>query len=639
MLKITSEDVSRWTVELSNAEKFRRDTFGEYSDKEVVGSGENIQYFEFGVCGIRSGAGYAYANDEKLPATLNIIFPIVKNIVPTLYFKNPKILASPKRKEDEASAPMAAELLNYYHGELNIKEQIQLSIFDALVVGMGVVKTGYATQFGADIPDDEEEKRREKSKFQKIKEALGFSKPKEEEKKENIELNEFIRTESPYVVWVSPFDFLIDPLAKSIHDAKWVAHRVKKTLAEVKSNKNYKNTSTLQPSEIEKTPEMREASEAVLENFQTVDLYEIHYKTDEGINILVLAKDQLSYKPLRHEKSPYEMDGFQFEVLTLNKHGHRLYPRSDISIVKALHDRIVDSFDAVLEQVDRFQTKILYDENKLTPQGQKSMRDGGLGALVACNSSPAEAVKEVSLTQVKSDMMVLIERLIDIISLETGLTRAQLTGITSAETATEANIGQAGQNLRRSDQAEAVIEFVNRINRKLWQVIAQFVNLEEVQIITGEPMMTPTGELQYNWLTVSPDMADNLNKGEYSFDIETGSSQRPNVEVMRQQATNFTNMLFNPVVRNQLRAEGKDIDLGEVLRTALKLFPEWIKNTNRIIKQATPQQQMQAQMQEQGPSNRGQSPENTGATPNMPRTPPTPTSMIEEVMGERRGGM
>lgn len=640
MPNLSVNEVQRWQVEVDQAERFRDEQFGKYTANEVKGVGENIQYADYGLSQntIRE---FATGPSEIQPfATVNIIHPILRNIIPSLYYQNPKVLAMPKRKEDEESASLAAQILNYYHKELNIKDVIQLAIWDAYVLGMGVIKVGYATQFGADIPDDDEKKRKQKAREKGLLARLGLIRPpKEEEPKENIELNEFIRAESPYLIWVSPFDFLIDPRASSINTASWVAHHVKKTLREVKANPNYKNTRYLNPSPLEKLPQQYDITDTQIENFQTVDLYEIHYKTDEGISILTLAKDQdTQFKELRHQENVYDIDGFQFEVLTFNKHGHRLYPRSDVSMVRGLQDRITTTFDNILDQVDRFVSKILVDRTKLEPGGEKALEDGNLGSIVYCNSDIDSVAKELSLTQLKGELAVLIERIVDMICLIVGLTRAQLTGLTTAETATEAQIGQTGQNLRRGDQANTVIDFVNRSDRKLWQVIAQFVDFEELQIITGEPMQDQMGNIKYNWLTISPEISEKLNKGEYSFDIEVMSAQRPNVEVIRQQASNMVRDLFNPVVEQILTQEGSHLNHTEILRALFKLFPEFIKNPERILQQATPQQQQMGLMQQMQPSNRGRGMENAGLTPNVPPAPPTPTTIQEQVMGEQKGG-
>ena len=430
MLRINDDEIRRWRIEIEQAEEFKKNEFGSSLKGEIKGVGENISYFENGYSG-RYLAEYT-KRDPTYLVPLNIIYPIVKNIIPSLYYKNPYILAIPKRKKDEDSAPYVSAISNHFFKQIDIKRINQQIIFDTYVLGMGVCKLGYATRFGMDIEDEELEKRRKKEKEGFLKSLLRLGKPKEpEELPKNLEPNEFIIAENPYVTWVSPFNFGIDPMANSIYEANYVYEKITTILENVKNNKNYSNTKDLAGSDLESTF-AKDIPATQIEKFKPIELYEIHYKTDEGINILVLAKDQGDYVALRHEESIYEIDGFQYEVLTFNKHGHKLYPKSEIDITKPLQDRINNTFENILEQIDKFMSKLFVDEVGMTEQGKKALRDGLLGSICYTNKNPNEVVKEFSMVQVKADMVGIIEKMIDIISLETGITRAMLTGLTSA---------------------------------------------------------------------------------------------------------------------------------------------------------------------------------------------------------------
>ena len=119
-----------------------------------------------------------------------------------------------------------------------------------------------------------------------------------------------------------------------------------------------------------------------------------------------------------------------------------------------------------------------------------------------------------------------------------------LTGLTSAETATEAQIGQAGQNLRLFDKADMVVDYSNRQTRKLWQIIRQFVNLEEIELITGETAYDDvTGTPRYSWLNpIDKNMQEKLITGEYDFQLEIGSTQKPDLPMLRKQVENLVNI-------------------------------------------------------------------------------------------------
>ena len=632
MLSITTDEIKRWCIEIDNAIKFKEDEFGTNEKGSVKGAGQSIPYFE---------QGYPYLLNQKITddnrfIPINVVYPIVKNIVPTLYYKNPNIVSIPKRKEDEDSAPYASSILNYYLRELAIKMINQQCIFDAYVLGMGVCKIGYATRFGSDIKDKDLISRREKEKKVGLLQMLGLKKtPKEEDTPQNIELNEYIKSESPYVVWINPFDFYIDPQARSIHDANYCFEKVRTNLDKVKSNPNYRNTKDLTGIDLDPTFS-KQIPGTQIEKFTPIELYEIHYKSDEGINILVLAKDQGEYVALRHDKSIYDMDGFQYETLSFNKHGHKLYPSSDVDQIKGLQDRINLTFENVLDQIDKFMTKIGADENSITVDGRKALENGALGAVVYTNKNPNEVFKELSMTQVKGDLMNVIDKMVDIVSLETGVTRAMLTGMTSAETATEAQIGQAGSNLRITDKADLVGDFANKQARKLWQVIRQFVDLEEIQLITGDTAMDDvTGTPRYSWLEpVDPELKQKLIKGEYDFQIEAGSTQKPDLPILRKQVENIFGLLAQKGAMEAFQAQGYKIELAEIGKSYLRLFTDVFPNIGRIIKPINPGTQGLLPMGQPQPG-QGQPGQNMN---NMRKeAPPNMADIISSIGGEKGG--
>ncbi len=591
MLKISFDEISKWRIEIENGEDFRNKNLGKSLPYDVSGSGENIDYFETGM-----STRFLLDNniDETRYAILNIVYPIVKNVIPTLYWKNPYINAIPKRVEDEDSAGYVSAILNYYLNELNLKNINKQIIFDAYVIGMGICKIGYTTKFGTNPTEEnisQEKKEREKSKSMGLLEKLGLRKPKEEEKPlQNPELDEFIRSESPFVTWISPFDFVIDPRANSIATAQWVAHRIRKTLKTVKANKDYKNTEKLEGTPISESLD-KNIPEILLDDFKTIDIYEIHYKTDEGIYILTLAKDGQRHEALDHKKSIYEMDGFQFEELTFNKHNHRLYPKSDIDIFKSLQDRMNLTFEGILDQVDKYVPKLFVNETAVTEAGKRALVDGNVGAIVYTNSDPNNVVKEGNFVQLKADLVILIDKFMDIIMLETGMTKAQLMGLTSAETATEAQIGQAGMNLRLSDKLDAVSDFSSRQSRKLWQVIRQFVDLEEIQLITGESGIDEvTGQPKFSWMPdIDSIISEKLAKGEYRFDIEVGSTEKPDLPILRKQIENMSQLLMGEGVLQAFQMQGYKINIAEIFKRYLKLFPDVFKDMGKIIQPIGPQ--------------------------------------------------
>lgn len=569
-------DVEKWRVEVEMAEKFRVEQFGEYSHKEISKAGYNIEYFEKGY----SGLTYQESLEEHVITTLNLFHAIPKNIVPSLFFKNPKILAMPKKIESEKSSSIAGETLNYYYREIDAETVNNKMIWDAYVLGYGVCKIGYATKFGMDVKDE-----KKKKPIDKFLETIGV---KKEEEKTNPEINLNIVSESPYVRYVSPFNFGKDPRATCLDDCMYVYEKFQKTVKQMKDNPKYKNTSKLRGVELESN-NLSDVSETEIEDFRVVDLYEIHYRSDDGFYLLVISKDTEEWREHYHEKTIYQIKGWQYEELNFNKHGHKLYPISDMTKIRSLQDRFTTTVDAILEQVDRFVPKIAYDSNGVTDQGRMAFESGNIGALVECTKNPREVFQEISLTQVKGDLKALSDELINLITIQTGLTRAQLTGVSDTGTATEAQIAQGGQTLRLSDMSNEVNKCLKKQITKLWDVITQFVDLEQLELINGiSGIDQNTGLPKYNWLVVDPNTAESMRNGHYDFELEVGSTQKPDLISIRKQFENLFNILARTDVITLMQQQGKKVDLAELLRIYIGLFPEITRDVGKIIQNIGP---------------------------------------------------
>ena len=574
-------DIGRWRVELENAEKFRDDEFGILQRDEKSKAGENLDYYERGYFNVLKGE--VAADDDAGVTTVNLVDAITSIIVPSLYFQNPRTICTPRRPEDADTAPIVGKIIDYYRKVLGVEEINKKIIWDAYVFGYGVDKLGYTTKFGMDIEDEGIDKNNKKKMIDRIAETIGLKK-KEPQEPERKEINYRILSENPFLTYVSPFNFGMDFRATMFEDTLYRYHKIRKAIESMKDNKKYKNTADLKGQPPDDILSIDKVPESQLEAFETVDLYEVHYRNDGKWYLLVISKDgSNSWRYHYHEESIYTLGDWQLDILAFKKHGHKLYPISDISKVKNLQDRITDTVDDILDQVNKFVPKIVYKTGSLTKQGINSLKFGGIGALVETNDDVDKTIKELGFTQLKADLVALIDQLIGLITIQTGLTRAQLTGISDAGTATEATIEQGGQNIRNSDMSKSVRSFVNRQSTRLFKVIKQFVTLEELNIINGVKGVDEQGIPLYNWLSVSPDQAAKIREGEYDFDIEVGSTEKVNLAVVRKAFENLFNILARTDVLVAIQEQGNKVDLGEILRRYFDLFPELSMDSAKII--------------------------------------------------------
>jgi len=568
-------DIEKWEAELLLAEEFREKEFGEYTSNQITKAGENIDYFERGY-----STGYVN-NEDDTTTTLNLFHALAKNIIPSLYYKNPKIMVFPKRKVDQESAPYAGEIINHYYKEIDADKHNRRIIWDSYILGLGIYKVGYATKFGADIKDDEK-----KSLTQKVKEALdNQGKPPV-----RPEVNKEIIAESPYVQWISPFNFLIDPRATNLEDASWVAHVVEKTVEDIKKDKKFKNTGQIQGTDPDRPSDSGVPIPANhIESFKKVKLYEVHYRTDEGYYLLYICKDGSVYKELYHEKSIYDMDEWQFGILDFSGHSHKFFKRSELTKIKNLQDRFTTTIDGVFEQLDSFVPKIYVKETGLSTSAKESLEDGEIGAIVYGNENAGDVVREIAFTQYKADLKAMLEEIINMITIQTGLTKAQLLGIATGETATSETIAQGGQTLRLNDMSNEINRFSTAQSKKLWKIIRQFVDLSTLELITGEAGVDPmTGMVRYSWLPeINPEMDYRLQIGDFRFETEVGSTQKADSALIMKRIEDLLNILARTDVIALMQQQGKKVDLAEILRMLLRQMPEVVKDVGKIIQDVT----------------------------------------------------
>lgn len=648
MLPISDDQLKRWRAEIEVGVEHRQKEFGTYELQQAgaapkaSGAGLNIEAFEQG------------ARDDPEEGTgsapLNLIFPIVRTILPTLFYQNPRVNAIPDERKEEASddAFYVSELTNrdLRDPDFRFKEIGNLITFDGTVPGVGVCKIGYATEFGQDIlPTKQETKQRLREKLKQqvsnAMEAVGLppiTKPPEPEP-EKVQDDLTIRSESPYVRWVSPFDFCIDPRAHDLTDARWVAQCIRRTVAEIKRDRRYhRDRYKLVGDPLEDA----RIQESFLEEFQTVEVWEVHYKNPEsptGITILSFAATQLLTVPLLHEHNVYDIGGWQYEWLVPNKHGHRLWPISAISVCRPLLDRINSSFDALLEQLDKFVAKVAYSEERLGTEGVSALQSPTIGAVVKVTGQGdvRGAVAVVSMDQLNAEVTRFLDYCVDFIILIVGLTRAQLTGLTTAQTATEAQIGQGGSQTRRADEANAVGDFFNRVVTKLWRVKAQFQDFDEIDLVQQTGIPDPkTGMETTSWYPpIDAARNQRLKSTRFKFHLELGSIQKPNLEIVRAQLEQFFRALMEPVVTQGLALEGKRISVEEAIRQWTRYFAEY--GMTRLEKIVVPVQNPQMQQMLLGAG--GTPGQTNGAANRLTGSVPNMADMMSATAGEKGQGV
>ena len=88
--------------------------------------------------------------------------------------------------------------------------------------------------------------------------------------------------------------------------------------------------------------------------------------------------------------------------------------------------------------------------------------------------------------------------------------------------------------------SKATNKYLNRQAMKLWSVIKQFVDLDQLELINGvSGIDQKTGLPVYNWLTTGPEKGEYMRIGEYDVEIEVGSTPKTQLTDNQKKNTNI----------------------------------------------------------------------------------------------------
>ena len=293
----------------------------------------------------------------------------------------------------------------------------------------------------------------------------------------------------------------------------------------------------------------------------------------------------------------------------------------------------------MLEQFDKFIAKIAVNE-RVDTVGQTALTSSAIGAVVKVDGQEdvRSAIAVITMDQLNAEVVKFLDYCVDFIILIVGLTRAQLTGLTTAQTATEAQIGQGGAQTRRADEANLVGDFLNRVVTKLWRVKAQFQDFTEVDLVQQSGIPNPqTGIETTSWYPpIDEARSQRLKSTRFRFHIELGSIQKPNLEIVRSQFEAFARALMEPVVTQGLALEGKRISAEEVIRQWSRFFSEY--GMSRIEKIVVP---VVDEQMRQNLLNFGQKPKqvNGNGQQKLAGSVPNMADLISSVAGEKGQGV
>jgi len=510
--------------------------------------------------------------------SVNLAFSTVNVISPSVAVNHPKITVTPNRAEDADRAIFVEAIVNYLWRHHDYRKPFRRTVKDFLIIGHGWLKVGWKfVEEERALSDMEKENQyidaqTEVATFGYANPELAGSLPTDEEIVDSIPSTTMeIVEDQPFVERISPFDMFVDPEATCLEDAKWIAQRIVRPLADVKKDKRFRRSvrMNLEPDaglkvRWDNDDERDQYSDLV----ERVTLYE-YYDLEEGtISVCAEASEDYLLDPT---PMPYDF-GHPFVMIRNYDIPDAFYPMGDLEAIESLQEELNKTRSQMVNHRKRYARKYLYHERSFGPEGREALEsdiDGRFVPVVDENRPLGEVVvplPQVPLSPEMYNHSTIIENDVNTVSGVSEYARGQMPEI--RRTATEASIVADAGNARASDKLAMVEICIGDVARRVVQLLQQYMTRDQMVRITGKD------DQQYFVAYTRDDII-----GEYDFSVEGGSTQPMNETGRRQQAISLMNAVA-PLV-------GTIIDPAELARYVLS-FGFGVKNPEKFIVQQQP---------------------------------------------------
>ncbi len=460
----------------------------------------------------------------------------VDNLVPLVYFRDPFIFVKPEHDKYDSFADTMEKVINIHWRKLQMKQQFKRVIKSGLLMPPGWIKTGYTAKIGQDIAKIEEEKT--KGLIDNIKDTIqGIFKKKPEEltPEEQGILNEYIEEESVFATWVNSWSMLMPEGYQLVQDMPYLIEIEKLPRIDFLANPFYKNKSNIRAGIIQKninvSPNMHKPG------------YEKVGDTDSETDIITLyhIQDRRNRKNLtismESPESHFEgdwypaKDGFDYEPLIFDE-SLPSYEKSNpypCNVLTPIFPQILEQAQARTQMVKwrkRSSAIILAQQGMATEGDMRQIAETeAVQMILVSNLAAFQMAQTPPMPNQIFDVDEIIKQ-----DLQMGTNMGQLmfAAQKGTRTATQANIGQSGLQLKASARVDVVEDFTVRVARKLMYLLWNFYDKKKVSEIIGEDVNDNM------WLPLPDDPKERMRiiHSEIQTRIDAGSTAPPKDETV-----------------------------------------------------------------------------------------------------------
>lgn len=491
MAKKSSYDhLKHYKQRLEASKRWRKDDGYDATWRRMTDMYKGLQYEDF-------------RTEDRL--SINIAFATINIIAPNISVNYPKISVNATNPSNAANAVIAEAVVNYWWRYKDIRTEFRRAVKDSLTCGHGWIKVGYRFVEEEQVNEGE---------------AL-----------DPVDGNEItpitvVVEDSPFAERVSPMDVFVDPDATSMHDIKWIAQRIRRPLADVKSDKRYSKAArdqiqTMAVSRYSDDPSKKKIHDKTEGYAEIWEYYDISTKT---MSVFCDSADQFLIKPMA---MPYSF-GQPFVMLRNYDVPDHFYPIGDLESIEPLQRELNETRTQMMNHRKKYSRKYLYKESAFDNLGRTALESDEDNVMVPVISDEALSSIVAAFPAVinPSDFYDQTQMIIGDIDRVSGVSEIQRGGTSEIRrTATESSLVQDASNARTADKLAMIEQAISECGRRMVALARQFMTGEQVARVIGkdgEPV----------WIQYDRDYLE----GDFDFEVVAGSTQPHNESFRRQMA-------------------------------------------------------------------------------------------------------
>ena len=415
-------------------------------------------------------------------------FQVVETIVPRLVAQSPKITVLPQEPSDEENATVNEDVLKWQWERVKLNEKIELMVRSGLIYGVGFLKIGW-------------------------------------------------KKDMPTIENVDILDLFIDPDATTLDNAEFVIYRTFKTIDEIKSNLNYKNTDLVEG--LVSNDQKEGLSERLsiqglstptqFRDKQSKKIEILEYWEDDKLCVVagrkVLLREETN--PYSHKKKPF----VYFQDYTVP---NEFYGIGEIEHIEKLQ-----------EEANSLRNQIMDNTKLITNRMWKIKRSGAVnprnvtskpGGMILVNEK--DDIDPLDVIPIPSQVVTIEQEIKSDIQQTTGVTDYQTgtgaQGTSLNDTATGISLIQEAGNMRFRLKMRHLEETVKRLGELM---------LANNQVFIQKPFVIRLlGKQGMQFTKVRPEDL----QGNYDLQPEMGADEPMDKASQRQQLLNMVAILSQP---------------------------------------------------------------------------------------------